>query len=138
MFGATSGFKSNKPAVDRATKKAKFTNLRHGVASMRKTAVASIKKKKDKDISSPAGTPVFTHSGLARIALQWFVDPNGNFAIMGFTFSKFGTKGETHEKGLTETEDGVSRDYPERPAIFPALESNIDRFADSWKHSIGA
>lgn len=134
MFGTQTKFVSNKPKVDKAIKKAKFENLRHAVASMRIDAARSIRRRKDPDKSSPPGSPVFTHSGFAKQALRWFVDPNGSFAIMGFTFSKFGTLGETHEKGLTEE----GRDYPERPTIEPALERGIVRFQNDWRASIGS
>ena len=133
MFGVETKFTSNKSKVDKAIKTAKFENLRHAVASMRKDAAKSIKRRKDPDKASPAGEPVFTHVGFAKQALRWFVDPAGNFAIMGFTFSKFGTVGETHEEGLTEE----GREYPERPTIGPALERGIVRFQKDWRASIG-
>lgn len=134
MFRAETKFTSNKTAVDKAVKKGKFETLQHAVASMRRDAIKSIKQRKNKDTASPEGTPIFQHNrGLKQIGLQFFVDPGGMFAIMGWVASKFGTLGETHEKGLTEE----GRDYPERPVIGPALERGIVRFQQDWRASIG-
>ena len=132
-ISATTQFENKSAKVVGKIKKAKYENLLHAARSMRKDAIASIKKRKDRDAASPAGTPVFTHTGLARISLRYDVDKSRDEAVMGFLHSKLGTIGETHEKGLVE--DG--RDYPERPTIGPTLERNVDRFAADWRASIG-
>lgn len=132
MFGWQSKFENKGQKVVKATEKTTFENLRHAVASMRKDAASTIKRRKNPEISSPPGTPPFTHVGFARQALRWFVDRAE--AIMGFTFSKFGTVGATHEYALKEE----GRDYPERPTVVPALERGVVRFHQDWRASIGA
>lgn len=132
MFGWSSQFENKSDNVVKATEKAKFENLRHAVASMRKDAASTIRRRKNKNISSPEGTPPFTHVGFARQALRWFVDRTE--AIMGFTFSKFGTVGATHEHGLEEE----GRDYPERPTVRPALERGVVRFHQDWRATIAS
>ena len=118
--------KQIKEAADRAT----FRNLFGAISRIRKDAAKSIRRRKDPDIASPPGTPVFTHVGFAKQALWW--DVTDESAIMGFRHSLFGTKGETHEFGKTEE----GRDYPERPTVGPALERNIERFQKDWRSSI--
>ena len=132
MFGWSSKFENKGKAVEKATEKATFKNMQHAIASMRKDAAGTIKRRKDKSVSSPAGTPPFTHVGFARQALRFFVGRVD--AIMGFTFSKFGTIGATHEEGLEEE----GRDYPERPTVVPALERGVVRFHQDWRSSIGS
>lgn len=131
MIGSTTKIQDTTNRVADAAKKATFRTLFGAISTMRTDAAKSVLRRKDKDKSSPAGTPLFTHVGYAKQALRW--DVTNDSAIMGFTFSKFGTKGATHEYGLREE----GRDYPERPTVVPALEKSIARFHQDWRSSIG-
>lgn len=133
MIAAKGHFESKAVDVRNAVKKAAFTNIGHAAASVRKAMVKGIRQRKNKDLASPPGTPVFTHGGLAKHAIRFHVDRQREEAVIGPRFSVIGTIMRTHEFG--EVEDG--RDYPERPTAAPALEASLGRIAGQWQGSIG-
>ena len=114
--------------VKKAAERAAFKNLGHAAASIRKTAIASIETSPE---PSEAGRPPHTRRGRAKKAVQYFSDKQS--AVVGFAASVIGTGMEPHEHGRPRGEN----EYPERPTMGPALEANVDRFADKWKGSIG-
>ncbi len=119
--------------VEERVKRAKYNNMRHAAASIRKDAAGSIKQKKKKSTTSPAGGPPFQHeSGFFRRGLRYWVDRVREDALVGFLRSVVGHVAATHEHGKMEE----GRQYPERAIVAPALERNIDRFARNWRASI--
>lgn len=127
-------------AVDKAT----FRNVAHAAASIRSTAIESIK---DEPGPSEPGTPPHTHKGTGTVktgkragqkrrgilqrAIAYSADKST--AVVGTMASFVGESGEAHEFGG----DFKGDEYPERPFIGPALESNLPRFAESFGYSIG-
>lgn len=130
MIAVKTKFTDNSKRVLAAKDRGAYKSFSHAAASIRKDAAASVLKRKDKRKASQAGTPPFTHGGLARKAI-WF-DATKEGAIIGFRKSVIGMVAATHEHGLTEE----GRDYPARPTMAPALERNIERFHRDWQHSI--
>jgi hypothetical protein len=130
MIAAETKFTDTSKKVLAAKDKGAYRSFGHAAASIRKDAVASVLRRKNKRRSSPPGTPPYTHSGLARKAI--FFDATKEEAVIGFRKSIIGMVAATHEHGLTE--DG--RQYPERPTMAPALERNIERFHKEWRSSI--
>jgi len=130
MIAAKTTFTDTSKRVHDAVKKAKYKNFSHAAASIRRDAIKSIRKRKDKKKASPEGTPPFTHSGQAKRGV--FFDVSATDAVIGFKKSVVGLVMATHEEGLVEE----GRDYPERPTMGPALERNIERFHRDWRSSI--
>jgi hypothetical protein len=124
-----------------AAKKAEFKNLRHAAAAIRKTEIASIQ---DAPGPSTPGTPPHTHTGgvsksgksrrghLPR-SIAFAQDKAAGLAVVGPRASVVGEAGAAHEFGG----EFIGDDYPERPFAQPALEQNVDRFAQDWQGSIG-
>lgn len=115
-------------AVLNATDEAAFRNFGHAAARIRKDAAASIQTSDD---PSQPGKPPHTQRGQLRRALRFAADKQG--AVIGPRASFVGTSGEAHELGGSYR----GEQYPERPYMQPALEQNLDRFAQDWAGSIG-
>jgi hypothetical protein len=111
-------------AVDRAA----FKNFGHAAARIRKDAIESIVVS---PVASTPGTPPHTRRKQLTNAIVF--DANKDGAVIGPRFSRVGDAGAAHEFG------GEFRGqlYPERQFMLPALESNLDRFADEWRGSVG-
>ena len=127
--------------VSDAAEKAAFKNLGHAASSIRKTAIESIKPAEG---PSPPGMPPHTHTagvtkkgkpkkGHLPRAIVFDVDKQKQEAVIGPRASVVGESGAAHELG----EEFHGDDYPERPYMFPALETNAPRFADEYAGSIG-
>lgn len=146
--------------VKQAADKAAYKNFRHAAASIRKTAIASIKTatvapavvvrskirrnakgrflkgsgkrvvRKGKLIPSPPGSPPHTRRGQLRRAIV-FAATNDS-AVIGPRYSVVGHAAEAHEFG-----GRINRNkYPERPTMGPALNRNLARFASDWAGTI--
>jgi hypothetical protein len=138
-----------------AVQKAAFNNFGHAAASIRKDAIASIKRppgvatnaglmrdakgrftkgsgrKRVRHEPSPPGTPPYSATGRLRTAIIYFADKTG--AVIGPAASIFGEAGAAHEFGG----EFKKQHYPERPFMFPALQRGAPRFAEDWEGSVG-
>jgi len=139
MFELTSKVVSDFDAIIKEEQKAKYRNLGHAAASIRKTEIESIHFGKG---PSQPGTPPHTHGlrltkkgkarrGVLQRAIIYVVE--GDTALIGPRFSIAGSSGAAHEFGG----EYKGANFPKRPFALPALEKNLSRFAQSWRHSIG-
>jgi phage gpG-like protein len=116
------------PKVEAAAEKTTFRNLAHGVAAIRKTAIASIEKS---EVPSQPGEPPHTRRGQLPRAIVF--DVGTDSAVVGPRHSVVDEAGAAHEFG----EEFRDTDFPERAYMGPALQANVDRFAANWSGSIG-
>lgn len=115
--------------VEKAAERAAFKNFGHAAARISKDAKATLLKAEG---PSEPGTPPHTHRGaFLRRAVRFAADKKG--AVIGPRESIVGEAGSAHEHGG----DYKGQDFPQRPFMFPALEKNMDRFAQEWAGSIG-
>ena len=131
MFRLDASAKSEVGRVSKAAEKTAFRNLGHAANRIMKDARASIVT--NQNAPSAAGSPPHTKAQAGhnlRTAIRY--DSNKEDAVVGPMASMVGEAGATHEFG--QERGGV--DYPERPFMGPALERNLDRFADSWRGAI--
>lgn len=117
--------------IEIAEERARIGNFRHAAGAIRKDAIASIIPD-PLGKSSPAGHPVATRRGQAKRAIVYAADKYG--AVIGPTANLVGTSMSAHEFGGSYK----GQRYPKRPTMGPALERQTDRFAGSWRGSIGA
>ena len=129
MFGLTLQFEDKTQRVKDAADQSSFRNLGHAAASIRKTAIESIIVAEG---PSDPGTPPHTRRRQLKRAIKYDVDHAAESALIGPEASIVGEAGAAHEFG------GQFRgeEYPERPFMEPALETNVDRFASEWAGSI--
>ena len=131
----------NTQRVKDATDKAAFKSVGHAASSIRKTAIESIEQAEG---PSAPGTPPHTHTGgvtkkgkVRRGNLQRAIvfdsDKAKQEAVIGPRFSVVGESGAAHELGGEFHGD----DYPERPFMGPALETNAPRLPGEFAGSIG-
>ena len=116
-----------------AVRKETYRNLGHAAASIRKAAMALIRRSPR---ASEAGKAPHTRKGLLRRAYRYAIERRGSeeeVAFVGPLHSVVGPAAVPHEFG------GVYKGarFPARPAVGPALEANLDRFADQWSGSLG-
>jgi hypothetical protein len=130
MIGVDGKAEFDGKPVEEAAKKAAYKNLGHAAASLRKEAIASIKKDRG---PSPAGEPVHTRQGLAKRALLYAVDKEAEEAVVGFSAAVVDEAMAAHELG----EPHKGTDFPKRPTIGPALERNASRLAETFEGTIG-
>lgn len=114
-----------------AEERARIENFGHAAAAIRKDAIASIMPD-PLGKSSPPGKPVATRRGQVKRAILYSADKFG--AVIGPTARVVGTSMSAHEFGG----DYKGERYPKRATMGPALERQTDRFAGSWRGSIGA
>jgi hypothetical protein len=115
--------------IEQAADRAAYRNIGHALASIRKTAIESIVKSRKP--SSP-GSPIHTKAGFAKRSIGYTrADKYGG--VVGFDYRRIGTAMSYHEHGGRRKRTT----YPKRPTMLPALLSNLDRFAESWRYSIG-
>jgi len=131
MFGLDVIVDSRMQRVEELAERAQFRNFGHASARISKDAKASIVTSSD---PSPPGSPPHTRAQRGhnlRGAIRYASDQDG--AIIGPMKSIVGDVGQAHEFG------GRFRgeDFERRPFMGPALERNLDRFADDWEGSIG-
>ena len=114
--------------VVQAVDKASYRNLGHAAASIRKDAVESIKRGPG---PSAEGSPPHTRRGQIRRAIRFAVEDKYT-AVVGPRQSVVGQSAEPHEHGGPYK----GQIYPARPTMGPAMERNLDRFANSWTGSV--
>jgi len=130
MFGINFTAEPETQNVEKAAGKAIYRNIRHAAFSIRKAIRASIKKS-----SKPAspGQPVTTRGRRGNVRNSIFAAVEEDSAVVGPRYSMVGDVMAAHEFGQTRYGDR----YEARPTAGPALEANLDRFADSFAGSIG-
>jgi hypothetical protein len=151
MLGALGGVVLEFGKVLAAEEKAKYKNLNHAGASLRKTAIESIVFTKEFDgwrsfkrgdgkgrrkrmyKSAPVGSPIFGHRNRSLFRRGIKYDVTADTAVIGPAASILGQVMELHEFGG----ERYGHHYEPRPVMGPALDKNIDRFAASWQSSIG-
>mgnify|MGYP007071566631 CR=1 FL=1 len=116
--------------VHEAADKAVYKNVRHAAFSIRKYIRESIKKSPQ---ASQPGDPVATRGKRSGVKNSIFAAIEKDEAIIGPRFSFVGDAMEAHEFGGRRGDNT----YPARPTSGPALEANMDRFAGSFRGSIG-
>lgn len=129
MFGVQVTIKDRVDRIRRAAKDAASGSFSRTAYLIRETMVQSIERAEGP--SSP-GDPPHTHRGnLFRRAIRYFADKLG--AVIGPQYSTVGDVGKAHEFG------GLFRGeyFEKRPTAKPALDANLDVFANSWSGSIG-
>jgi phage gpG-like protein len=130
MFGIdvkiTERFKAVQEAADRAI----YQNIRHAAFSIRKYIQDSIRTSPQ---ASEPGEPVSTRGKRGNVKNSIFVAADDNTALIGPRFSFVGDVMEAHEFGKTYKGDR----FAARPTMGPGLEANTDRFANSFRGSIG-
>jgi hypothetical protein len=130
MFGidikVSERFKAIQDAADRAI----YQNIRHAAFSIRKYIQNSIKTS---PTASRPGEPVSTRGKRGNVRNSIFVAADDSTALIGPRFSFVGGVMEAHEFGKTYKGDM----FAARPTTGPGLEANTDRFADSFRGSIG-
>jgi hypothetical protein len=117
-------------SVLKAAEKARVRSLNHAAGSLRKRAIASITPSRE---AAPPGHPPHTRRGLFRRAIRYYVDPHGEFAVIGPDASVAGESGQAHEFGGTFRQ----REYPQRPFMRPAMEATLEKFGAEWAGAIG-
>ena len=127
MFSATTKITDQTAKVTAAAKKGAFKSFAHTAARIRKDAIESIVREKK---ASKPGTPPHTRRGQLKRAILFAADATG--AVIGPRKSFVGESAKAHEFG-TEFR-GI--EFPVRPFMRPALESNLSRFKSEWKGSI--
>ena len=121
------------PRVIEAVRKETYRNLAHAAASIRKAAMALIRRAPR---AAKPGKPPHTRKGLLRRAYRYSIERRGTeeeVAFVGPLHSVVGPAAVPHEFG------GFYKGarFPARPTVGPALAANIDRFADRWSGSLG-
>lgn len=129
MFGMSTTIRDEVNRVRQRAKDAARKSFSRTAFLIRKTAVDSVERAEG---PSAPGSPVHTHRGnWFRRAIRYFANKEG--AVIGPMFSVVGDVGEAHEFGKRRGE----QDFPKRPTMGPALDKNLDVFANSWNGSIG-
>jgi hypothetical protein len=116
--------------VEKAAKKGIYRSISHAAFSIRKAIRESIKNS-----PKPAapGQPVTTRGRRGNVRNSIFAAVEEDSAVVGPRYSMVGDVMAAHEFGQTRYGDR----YEARPTAGPALEANLDRFADSFAGSIG-
>lgn len=130
MFGFDFKLFETFGAVNRAADRAIYRNIQHAAFSIRKYIRDSIKKSA---LPSQPGQPVTTRGkrGNVRNAIFAAIEPDN--AIIGPRYSFVGDVMEALEFGKSRR----GNTYAARPTMGPGLTANTDRFADSFRGSIG-
>ena len=116
--------------VKRAADRASFENLGHAAASIRKTAIKSIKTRKG---PSPPPQPPHTRKRRLPRAIFYSTDRDKLATIIGPIHSRVGIVGEAHEFGKAY----MGTRFPQRSFMGPALDENRSRMPSYWLHSVG-
>jgi ApbE superfamily uncharacterized protein (UPF0280 family) len=130
MFGFKFTAKPETKNVEKAADKAIYRSIRHAAFSIRKAIRESIKKSPD---PAAPGQPVTTRGRRGNVRNAIFAAVEEDSAVVGPRYSMVGDVVAAHEFGQTRYGDR----YQARPTAGPALEANLDRFADSFAGSIG-
>ncbi len=130
MFGFTTTIQQQFQRVQQAADRAIYQNVRHAAFSIRKYIRDSIKKS---PTASEPGEPVATRGRRGNVKNSIFVAADADTAIIGPRYSFVGDAMHAHEFGGRRGENV----YEARPTSGPGLLANTDRFADSFRGSIG-
>ena len=130
MFGFLFKSEINTTPVEKAADRGIYTSIRHAAFSIRKYIRESIRKSPD---ASEPGEPVSTRGKRGNVKNAIFAAIEKDNAIIGPRFSFVGDAMEVHEFGGTRKGDR----YEARPTSGPGLLANTDRFAESFRGSIG-
>lgn len=130
MFGIKFDQQEEFDRVRKAAGKSVITNIRHAAFAIRKFIRESILKSPE---ASEPGEPVSTRGKRGNVKNSIFAAVEEDNAIIGPRFSFVGDAMEAHEFGGTRKETT----YEARPTSGPGLEANTDRFAESFRGSIG-
>lgn len=130
MIGFTIKLLPSFERVQKAADRAVYRNIRHAAFSIRKYIRESIKKSPQ---ASDPGKPVATRGKRGNVKNSIFAAVEPDNALIGPRFSFVGDAMEAHEFGKRRGEDS----YPARPTSGPGLDANQDRFAESFRGSIG-
>ena len=107
------------------------------VSALGKAAYAIFRDVQQSIITDPKpshpGEPPHSRKGLARRAERYDVDAESETAVIGPRESIIGTTMEPEEFGG----EYQGREYPQRPAIGPALDRNVDRLPAGFSGVIG-
>ena len=139
-------------AVEDAAKKGAFKSLGNAVASIRKSAMASMTYQKG---PSQPGRPPHAHKGRLRKSVLFDVDESRGTAVVGPSYDAMQSGGlppwmaSIHERGGTFGGDNAKRKkskksmaaskpkkYPARPFMAPAFERAKPRLAAFWANTI--
>lgn len=82
--------------------------------------------------AAPPGSPIHTHTGAAKNAIQYGYDPNAESVVVGFSATGFDQVGELHEYGGAR----FGKRYPKRPVMQPALSTVQPKLPKLWADSI--
>jgi hypothetical protein len=137
MIGLNIKTTFNAKPLAQAAQKAKFKNLSHAAAAIRKTEIASFIPS---NVASAPGTPPHTRIRIVKrgknkggqFPRSVAFDVQGDSAVIGPRASVVGTSAKAHEFGGSYK----GTIFPERSFAKPALQENVDRFADSFEGSI--
>ena len=130
MFGFTFKSEVDTKPVEKAADRGIYTSIRHAALSIRKYIRESIKKSPD---ASEPGEPVSTRGKRGNVKNSIFAAVEKDNAIIGPRYSFVGDAMEAHEFGGRRKENT----YEARPTSGPGLLANTDRFAESFRGSIG-
>lgn len=130
MFGLNVQILPKFERVARAASRAVYANVSHAALSIRKTIRESIKRS---GTAARPGTPVATRGKRGNVKNAYFADIQPDHAIIGPRYSFVGDVMEAHEFGKSRK----ANTYPARPTAGPGLLANTDRFAESFRGSIG-
>ena len=130
MFGFTFKSEVDTKPVETAADRSIYQNIRHAAFSIRKYIRESIKKSPE---ASEPGEPVATRGRRGNVKNSIFVAADADTALIGPRFSFVGDAMEAHEFGKRRG----AQTYEARPTSGPGLLANTDRFAESFRGSIG-
>ena len=130
MFGFLFKSEVDTKPVEKAADRGIYKSIKHAALSIRKTIRESIKKSPD---ASEPGEPVSTRGKRGNVRNAIFAAIETDNAIIGPRYSFVGDAMEAHEFGGRRKENI----YEARPTSGPGLLANTDRFAESFRGSIG-
>lgn len=129
MFGLSVQIKNEVSRVQRAANDAARRNVTRTAFLIFQTARASVVRAAG---PSAPGQPPHTHRGnWLRRAIRYASERVS--AVIGTAHSILGEAGSPHEHGG----DFRGQVFPQRSFMAPALDKNLDVFANSWSGSIG-
>lgn len=130
MFSFTFKSEPEFQKVEQDSSRSIITNIKHAALAIRKTIRESILKSPE---ASEPGEPVATRGKRGNVKNSIFAAVEEDNAIIGPRFSLVGDAMEAHEFGGTRRKTT----YEARPTSGPGLTANTDRFAESFRGSIG-
>jgi phage gpG-like protein len=126
----SSSIKQMDKVIEKAAERGAYENIRQAAFSIRKTIRESIKKSSG---PSDAGKPVATRGKRGNVKNSIFAAIEKDTAIIGPKYSFVGDSMYFHEFG--KKRGRIT--FPARPTSGPGLTANLDRFAGSFRGSIG-